>query len=113
MDRDGRMLASLYENMVGGLITQAEFVRMKAEYEAKIQGLAQKADEIRNRQSALKSRATETTDLADAVSEAVRNDALTADIIERLVLDIRVRPNKSFHVRFRFQDEFGEVPCVG
>jgi hypothetical protein len=109
MDRDGRMLKSLYESMVSGLITKEEFVRMKADYEAKIKALSRRADELRNRRAKIRTRASEYAALADAVSEAVANDALTADIISRLVQAIYVSPDKSFHVQFRFKDEYAAM----
>jgi hypothetical protein len=113
LDKDGRMLKSLYESMVSGLITGDEFMKMKADYEAGIEALSRKADELRNRRSKIRSDAAEYTDLADAVSAAVSNDALTADIIGRLIEGIYVNPDKSFHVQFRFSDFTEGVRRVG
>jgi len=113
LDKDGRMLRSLYENMVSNLITQAEFVQMKADYEAKIEALSKKADEIRNRRYEAKARVSEYRDVADAASAILSNDTLTAALMDRLIQEIRVYPNKSFDVLFRFCDELGEVTKVG
>ena len=107
------MLRSLYENMVDGLITQDEFVQMKANYESKIAVLAKQADAIRNRKYETKSLAAEYRDIAEALSAAVSDDTLTADIIDRLVHEIKVFPDKSFDVAFKFKDEFQEVRRVG
>lgn len=113
LDKDGRMRQSLYENMVSGLITQDEFVKMKADYEAKIEALSRRADEIRGRKREIKEQVSEYHDLADAVSAAISNDNLTAEIIDRLVDKILVHPDKSFEVIFRFKDEFEEVQRCG
>jgi len=113
MDKDGRLLKSLYESMVSGLITKDEFIQMKAGYETKIEALPKQADAIRNRKYEAKSQATEYGNIADAVSAAVSDDTLTAEIIERLVQEIKVFPDKSFKVVFKFRDEFKEVRRVG
>jgi len=113
LDKDGRMLRSLYENMVSNLITQEEFVQMKADYEAKIKMLSDKADEIRNRRYEVKARVSEYHDVADAASATLSDDKLTAALMDRLIQEIRVYPNKSFNVLFRFRDELGEVTKVG
>ena len=113
LDKDGRMLKSLYESMVSGLITQDEFVQMKSRYEANIEALSIKADEIRNFKYEMATKATEYRDLADAVSAAIRDDALTAEITTRLVQEIRVSPDKTFDVTFLFRDEFKGVRHAG
>lgn len=113
LDKDGRILRSLYENLVSKLITQAEFVQMKAEYEAKIERLSKKADEIRKRRNEMNARISEYHDVADAASATLSDDKLTATLMDRLIQEIRVYPNKSFDVLFRFRDELAEVARVG
>ena len=113
IDKNGRMLRSLYENMVGSLITQDEFKVMKADYEAKIEALSKQADKVRGRKYETKALVSEYRDMAEAVSAAVSDDTLTAEIIEMLVEKIKVFPNKSFDIVLTFQDEFKEVRRVG
>lgn len=113
LDKSGRMRQSLYENMVSGLITQDDFVQMKADYEAKITALSRCADEIRDHMRDIREQVSEYRDLADAVSAAISDDTLTAEIIDRLVEKVLVHPDKSFEVIFRFKDEFGEVRRCG
>jgi DNA invertase Pin-like site-specific DNA recombinase len=109
LDKCGRMLKSLYESMVSQLITPDEYTQMKTDYEAKIESLAKCADEIRNTHREAETRAAEYRDLAEAVSTAISDDRLTADIIGRLVDKILIHPDKSFEIYFRFGDEFREV----
>ncbi len=106
MDRDGRLLRSLYESLASGLITQSEYTQMKAEYEAKIAALSERADEIRNRGYEKAARADDHRSLAEAVEAAISSDRLTEEITGRLVEGIHVNPDKSFEIRLRFQDEF-------
>lgn len=109
LDKDGRMLRSLYESMVSGVITPDEFVSMKADYEAKISALSKRADEIRNTQRDTENRLEEYRDMADAVSALGESDSLTSEIIKSLVDKILVRPDKSFEIRLRYDDEFEGV----
>lgn len=113
LSQDGRMRQSLYENMVSGLITREEFVDMKSDYETKIAVLSRRADEIRDILREMKEQVSEYHDLADAVSAAICDDTLTAEIINRLVDRILVHPDKSFEITFKFKDEFGEVLRCG
>ena len=113
LDKDGHMLRSLYESMISDLITREEFIQMKADYEAKIEALSNQADEIRNRRYEAKAKLSESHDVADAASETLSDKILTAELVDRLVQEIRVYPDKSFDLRFRFQDEFEEVSKVG
>jgi hypothetical protein len=106
LDKDGRVLKSLYESMVSGLISQSEFVQMKKDYESKIESLCGQADEIRNSRNKAKTRAVEFVDFADTVSAVVGNERLSADIIDKLIHEIRVRPEYKFDVHFRFRDEY-------
>lgn len=108
----GRFLKSLYESMVNGLITPDEFVSMKADYEAKIEALSQEADEMRRQRREREAAAHDARDVADATSEAIVENMLTADIASRLVDKILVSRDKSFEVQFCFEDD-AEVNCVG
>jgi DNA invertase Pin-like site-specific DNA recombinase len=105
IDNSGRILKSLYENMVSGLITRAEFVDMKAHYESGLECLRERADDIHRarREAALRH-----TDIND-ISAAVADKTLTANLIDRLVDKILVSPDKSIEVFFRYGDEFREV----
>jgi len=112
LDKDGRILKSLYENMVAGLITQLEFTQMKKDYEAKIKALSLQADNIRNRQYKKKARALELSEVSNAVTAIISNDNWTQEIIDKLISKVNVYPDKSFDLHFRFNNEvngFNEV----
>jgi hypothetical protein len=109
LDKDGRMVKSLYENMVTDVISRDEFVQLKTDYESKIAALSVRADAVRNARRTSKTQSAQYLDFADAVSTALHDDALTAELIGRLVEKILVHPDKSFEVIFKFGDDFGEV----
>ena len=112
--KSGEFLKSLFENMLGGLITAKEFSSMKAGYQAEIDALSKHADEIRIRRRERNSGREAYRDFADAVSDALANQELRADIADRLIEKILVRYNKSFEIVLRYQDEFAEeAACVG
>jgi hypothetical protein len=113
LSASGNFLKSLYENMQDGMITTEEFVSMKADYEAKIEALSKRADEIRAGRRDEKSSKQAYRDFADAASDALANHELSAEIIDRLVEKILVRRDKSFEIVLRFRDEFKEVKKVG
>ena len=107
LDKDGRMLKSLYESMVGGVITRNEFVQMKTDYEAKITDLSSRAKEIRNSRRETEQKSKEYTDFTEAVAAVTANDNLTEEIIDKLVEKVLVNPDKSVEVYFKFADVFG------
>ncbi len=113
LSASGYFLKSLYENMLGGLITAEEFAAMKADYEAKIEALSKRADEIRTQRRVGTSQREAYTEFAEAASKAIADNELSADIIDRLVERILVNRDKSFEIILRFKDEFREVRRVG
>lgn len=109
----GHFLKSLYENMLAGLINADEFAIMKADYEAKIEALSKRADQLRAQRRERRSEQDSYRDFADAASDALTNHELSADTVDRLVEKILVRRDKSFEITLRFQNEFEEVKRVG
>jgi hypothetical protein len=107
LDKDGRMLRSLYESMVSEVITRDEFIQMKADYESKIADLSRRADEIRNIRRETENKKDAYIELAAAVSAVLANDRLTEEIIDKLVEKVCVNPDKSFGAYFKFADVFG------
>ncbi len=81
---------------------------MKAGYQAEIDALSKRADEIRIRRRERNAGREAYRDFADAVSDALANQELRADIADRLIEKILVRYNKSFEIVLRYQDEFAE-----
>ena len=109
----GHFLKSLYESLMGEIITANEFAAMKADYEGKIGALSKRADQLRAKRRERRHEQESYHDFADAVSEVLAEHELTADTAQRLVERILVRRDKSFEIVFRFRDEFREVKCVG
>ena len=113
LNKAERMLKSLYESLVSGLITQDEYTQMRAGYVTKIAEFSRQADEIRNERYEVKVRATEYRSLSEAATAAISSNDLTAELMDKLVEKIKVRPDKSIFITLKFMDELGEVRHCG
>ena len=109
LNKDGRMLKSLYESLVDGLISSEEFGQMKADYETEIALLSNRADEIRNARYEAEKQETEYRGISEAITEALENISLSAEIIDKLVDKILVSPDKGFEIHLKYADAFREV----
>ncbi|MCL2082943.1 MAG: recombinase family protein, partial [Oscillospiraceae bacterium] len=108
LNNAGRFLKSLYENMVSDIITPDEYTQMKGDYEAKIEALSDRADEIRRQHRKAKTDRDNHYKYADAVSAAVCDFALTPEIADAVIQKIVVHKDKTFEVFYRFNDETKE-----
>ena len=109
IDKNERMVKSLYESMVSGLIDADEFVAMKSDYAARNDVLTSRLDEIFNERHKTDAMAKDCRELEEAVRTVLADNALTEDMIDRLVESIYVFPDKDLKIRFRFSDMFKEV----
>jgi cell division protein FtsB len=109
LSNTGRYLKHLYEHLVMELLTPDEYTQMKSDYEAKIEALSRRADEVRAQSRKLDEEKSEYSGFADAVSAAIRKNELTAEIADALIEKISVSQDKSFEVFYRFNTELGEV----
>ena len=104
-DRTKRFLEGLYESLVSGDISDAEYKDMKSAYEAKISSLTTRIKLLRER---IHTRAREEAVLTAAHANVRRLEKvsdLTTDIIDRLVERITVSRDGRVEVKFSFWDE--------
>jgi cell division protein FtsB len=113
LSQSGHYLKSLYENLMDGMIDADEFASLKAGYEAEIEGLSRRADDIRKERRDRSSELKSYRAFSGAAAGALSNHELTPDIVDCLVDQVLVNPDKSFEITLRFKDEFGEVLRVG
>jgi hypothetical protein len=103
--RNSFYLKGLYETLMSGDITDAEFRDMKADYETKIAALAAREKALRDaaydriRQATGRNKASGNIRALRGVSD------LTAEIVANLVEKILVFSDKSVRVKFTFADE--------
>jgi len=105
LDRNRRYLEGLYESLVSGDISDAEYKDMKAAYEAKVASLAARTKGLREE---IQKRARLESSLSQAhasVRTITAISDLTAEMIDRLIERIVVYPDGRIYVKFSFLDE--------
>ena len=107
LDRSSGFLKGLYESLIEGDITNAEYAEMKQNYESRIAALNEREgrlrDEIRERylrESALK-KANDNLDGVGVIGD------LTTELMDALVERILLFEDKRIEVTFKFTDETG------
>jgi len=104
-DRNKRFLEGLYESLVSGDISDAEYKDMKSVYEVKIASLTERIKQLREE---IHTRAGREAAFAQAHKNVQRLEQvsdLTAEIVGRLVDRIMVYPDGRIEVKFSFLDE--------
>ena len=110
-DKNGRMLKSLYESLVSGLITADEYRDMRAGYEAKSRDNKDRAAALENRQRELEKQIAEYCELS-ALIENAGTGGVTAELVDRLIGGIRIFSDRRIEVDFRFDSGFDLIDEV-
>lgn len=98
----------LYENLVQGLISNAEYLELKASYTAKIDTLDAEIQELTVGLHTLETQVEKYRQLAQDAREIRKNRQLTAALLDRLVERVEVWPDKHIRVHFLFESEFAQ-----
>lgn len=104
-----KYLFGLYENYVSGILSKAEYLEIKLNYEQKIKAATSQSQKLLERQKELEVQMTNYIELSDWLSSANGNITLTGDLMDRLVDRIVVYSAQEIKVYFKFKDEFDEV----
>ena len=107
-DKDGRMLKSLYESLVNGLITSDEYKEMRTGYETKMQRNLARSAELSRTLSELDGQIAEYLELSDLIADAEKN-GITQTVINSLVDQIRFFSDRRIEVDFLFDKGFDMV----
>ncbi len=106
LDRDGRMLKSLFENLATGAITAEEYREMRSVYEERDRWCAGRAAELEQRLEELGKQAEEFATLS-RVAAGANAAGVSAELLECLVDRIRIFPDRHIDVDLRFSTGFG------
>ncbi len=109
MDKDSRLLKSLYESLVTGMITADEYSELRAGYENRIADGLIRVKELENRQKELEKQMDEYLALSDLMASVKGSEDITAALVDRLVERIRVFHDRSIEVDFRFSSGFEQL----
>ena len=108
----GGYLASLYENLVTGVLTREEYQELKAGYESKIAAAEARARQLQVQQAELERQAADYISMGDILA-GVRQDAqLSALLVEQLIERITVNGPEDISIRFRFESGFEQISEV-
>lgn len=106
LDKDKRLLKSLFESLSTGLISSDEYRQMRGDYESRISDRLKTLDELERKQAGLESQVKEYFAISDIIKNVGGKNDITAELIDRLVEKIQVFPDRSIEVTFSFESGF-------
>ena len=115
IEKKRRLIRSLYENFVQGILTNEEYFELKADYEESINTLSGEITELEKDMDALDGQLVRYRTMEKDAKSLAQDHMLTAELIVRLIERIEIDHKRDIHVTFRFKSEFQgkEVePCA-
>ncbi len=112
ISKNQNFLSSLYENLVGGIISPEEYQTMRDDYNSKISDAVKRIDEIKAAQSANDREYARYCDLTDGIADLMKNKKLTKALIEKLIDKIYLYKGRRIEIIYTFDDEFESEVCV-
>jgi|GEM_PF-2203119 len=109
LNKTVKLKDGLYNSMVDGIITEGDYVKMKADCTTEIAKLSERANEIRNARYKALAQVKEYYSFADATAAVLANKKFTAELIEHLVESVHVNPDKSVRISLKYRNEFKEA----
>lgn len=103
LDRDRRMLKSLYESLVTGILSDEEYQEMRAGYGEKIERASALIQELTVNQKDMETRIADYIDLSGLIAGIKGKEDITAVLIDRLIDRVRVFSDRHIEVGFRFE----------
>ena len=113
--KNRNLLAGLYESFVKGVLTRAEYLEMREDYNREISGAVERVQRLQSDLSALERQMARLTSMADQLARVDKDAALTALLVNQLIdLTERVTVNgpDDISIRFAFESEFERVKGV-
>ena len=99
-------LAGLYENFITGVLTQAEYHGMKAEYHQKVMDCVERISALQEGQDKLEKQAARYLSLADRLKAVKKSADLTAAFVSQVIESVTVNSPDDISVSFSFRDDF-------
>ena len=99
-------LNSLYESLVNNIITAEEYQSMRKDYGDKISDAVKKIHNLETVQSEAEKKYNYYCDLSDAVEKIVKNNALTKELIGKLIDKIYVYKGRKVEIIYNFENEY-------
>lgn len=99
-------LAGLYEHFITGVLTQAEYHGMKAEYHQKVMDCVERISALQEGQDKLEKQAARYLSLADRLKAVRKSADLTAAFVSQVIESVTVNSPDDISVSFSFRDDF-------
>lgn len=99
-------LAGLYEHFITGVLTQAEYHGMKAEYHQKVMDCVERISALQEGQDELEKQAARYLSLADRLKAVKKSADLTASFVSQVIESVTVNSPDDISVSFSFRDDF-------
>lgn len=99
-------LAGLYEHFITGVLTQAEYHGMKAEYHQKVMDCVERISALQEGQDKLEKQAARYLSLADRLKTVKKSADLTASFVSQVIESVTVNSPDDIAVSFSFRDDF-------
>ena len=111
--RRSGQIAGLYENLTLGIIGRDEYDSLREQFEARLRELTAEADRLSDDMQKNEEKEAKLRMLREEDAALRKNPVLTKELIDRLIERINVSPDKSLHIRWTFNSEYGEedMPC--
>lgn len=102
-------LKGLYESLVTGVLTQAEYADMKQGYETKIEALTAREQKLMDAARERHAKQMTVDKASGALGAVAAISDITAEVLDVLVDKIRVFENKRVEISYKFTDEVDTV----
>ena len=109
MQKYKTLRAGLYESFVKGILTRAEYLEMQEDYNRKISGAVERAQQLQTRQAELERQVARYTSMADKLAAVDKDTALSALLVEQLIERVTVNGPDDVSVKFSFEGGFERV----
>ena len=114
IDKDRRLLRSLYENLKHDVITRKEYFELKVGYEMKIRTALDSLTMCDDKLTGLNDSIAAHNDLTATLKDICANSDLDRDLIIKLIDRIEIDADRQIEISFNWQNEFsGMFDMIG
>jgi len=99
-------LAGLYESYVDKILTEGEYVKIKAEYEGRAENLRQRVDELSQRAAVVANVSASDNRWLKAARDFQNPTELTREMLEAIVERVVIHSPTRIEVVWKFGDEY-------
>lgn len=102
-------LNGLYENLITGNLTEAEYKELREDYTREVDSALGQINELQAQQSELEGQAKRYTSMANTLAKIGSDTKLTAQLVDALIERITVNAPEDISIDFRFESGFDEL----